>query len=221
MLATLSASAARDDDDAVYRREFGAVLGTNFMIGDVNNHPYGNNNFTGGALLRFVLNPRMAVKTIATYSKLKGTYDPKDKFYPIPGEGVSTEPLTYAYDGGLIDLSAMYELHFLPYGFVRDYQGFKRVTPFIQFGLGLQYGTIDKTFGINFPIGVGVKYKASRRINLALDFAMHFNVSDKLDGLEAPTGIKTEMFRGKDHYFHTLLTLTYDFAPRCPTCNKD
>lgn len=221
MLATLAANAARDDDDVIYRREIGVVAGTNFMLSDTNNRPFGSNNLTGGALLRFVLNPRMAIKTIATYSRVKGEYKPDQDFYPQPGEGVSTDPLVYSYDGGVIDLSAMYELHFLPYGYVRDYQGFKRITPFIQLGLGLHYGTIAKTFGLNIPIGVGLKFKASRRLNLALDCAMHFNLTDKLDGLEAPTGIKTEMFRGKDHYFHTLLTLTYDISPRCPTCNKD
>ncbi len=44
--------------------------------------------------------------------------------------------------------------------------------------------------------------------------------SDRLEGLEAPKGIKSEMFRNKDHYGLTLVTLTYDISPRCPACNK-
>lgn len=50
---------------------------------------------------------------------------------------------------------------------------------------------------------------------------MHFTFSDKLDNLEAPHGIKSSGMRNKDHFSVTMLTLTYDLAPKCPTCNKD
>ncbi len=74
---------------------------------------------------------------------------------------------------------------------------------------------------MNVPIGAGLKYKIAPRLNLGLDWLFHLTLSDKLEGLEAPLGIKSSGFRNKDHYGMTLLTLTYDISPRCPTCNRD
>jgi hypothetical protein len=129
--------------------------------------------------------------------------------------------LQYAYMGAIIDLSALYELHFLPYGFQQDFREFKRISPYIQMGLGLTYGTPSNAFTFNIPLGAGVKFKVSRRVNLGLEWRMHFTPSDKLDGLKAPLGIKSGGFRNKDYYSFTQLTITYDLAPRCPTCNRD
>ena len=70
-------------------------------------------------------------------------------------------------------------------------------------------------------MGLGVKYKVAPGLNLGLDYLVHFSLSDKLDGLSAPLGIKSELFRNKDVYSALTLTLTYDLNPRCPTCNKD
>ena len=120
----------------------------------------------------------------------------------------------------MCDLSALYELHFLPYGYERGYQGYCRLVPYIQIGLGVSYGKAGKAFTMNLPVGIGAKYKIGPRLNLGLDGIAHFTLSDKLDGLEAPLGIKSSMFRNKDHYVTLLLTLTYDLNPRCPTCNK-
>ena len=71
------------------------------------------------------------------------------------------------------------------------------------------------------PLGAGLKYKIGERLNLGLSWTVHFSLSDKLDGLEAPLGIPSEGFRNKDHYSALKLTLTYDLNPRCPTCNRD
>ena len=88
-------------------------------------------------------------------------------------------------------------------------------------GFGLTDGKAGKAFTANIPLGVGVKYKVAERLNLGLDWLVHFTLSDKLDGLEAPLGINSSGFRNKDHYSALSLTLTYDLNPRCPTCNRD
>ena len=34
----------------------------------------------------------------------------------------------------------------------------------------------------NVPMGLGVKYKAAERLNVGLEWAVHFSLSDELDG---------------------------------------
>lgn len=120
----------------------------------------------------------------------------------------------------MVDLGGTYELNFWPYGYHRGYQGYSRITPYIQLGFGLSYGTA-KAFSLNLPVGAGLKYKLKERLNVGLDWQTHFTLSDKLDGLQAPTGVKTSGFKNKDHYSTLMLTLTYSFSPKCPECNRD
>ncbi|WP_233569311.1 hypothetical protein [Alloprevotella sp. OH1205_COT-284] len=210
----------RAQDEEYYTKEIGGTLGTNFMLNDVNSSFYGGSNFSGGALLRFVLNPRMAVKTMLTYNFTRGDASTMKGFYPSQFDQITTDRVAHRFDGGWADLSTVYEVHFLPYGYHRGYQGYRRLVPFMQFGLGLTYGDIGKAFTPNVPIGFGLKYKLRPRLNLALDWTFHFTLSDRLEGLAYPAGIKSDMFRNKDHYGQTMITLTYDFSPRCPACHK-
>ena len=80
----------------------------------------------------------------------------------------------------------------------------------------------EKVFTANVPLGLGFKYKIGERMNVGLDWAMHFSLSDKLDGRKDPYGIaSTGIFKNTDCYSVLQLTLTYSFMPKCSTCNKD
>jgi hypothetical protein len=209
------------DEETEYRMEWGVGVGTSFGLTDVNSKFFGGSHVAGELLARFPLNPRMAIKAQLGVGGLRGNTVNVDNFYPADPNVSGPTMLQYAYKGAIIDLSALYELHFLPYGFQQDFREFKRISPYIQMGLGLTYGTPSNAFTFNIPLGAGVKFKVSRRVNLGLEWRMHFTPSDKLDGLKAPLGIKSGGFRNKDYYSFTQLTTTYDLAPRCPTCNRD
>lgn len=220
-LLLLAASALHAQEDTFYRLELGGGLGAGFSLNDLNSGFFGSPDLNIGGMARFPLNPRMAVKTRLTYLGLSGETAQDGDFYPADPNASGAERLQYKMSGGLVDLTGLFELHFLPYGWVQGYQGYKRITPYVQAGLGFTYATPGKAFCANIPVGVGVKWKIRERLNLSLDWTFHFTASDKLDGLEAPHGIKSSEFRNKDHYSLTLVSLTYDLSPRCPTCNKD
>lgn len=220
ILLVLATAPAAAQEEEHYTKEFGVAIGSNFMLNDDSNVPYANSNVSAGALLRFILNPRMAIKTIITYNRIKGSIDDVTEFYPANPEQASTERLIGSYSGGITDLSATYELNFLPYGYKRGYQNYRRFTPFVQLGVGIAYSDAGKAFAPNFPVGVGIKWKIGPRINMALDWTMHLSTSDKLEKFDAPTTIPTSMFRAKDHYGLTMLTFSYDFSKKCPACQK-
>lgn len=216
-ICTLLTPAFAQQDEVVYRLELGVGAGAGFNVTDVK----GKAGLSGSLIARFPLNPRMAVKTELGYMQVKGTTDGKTEFFPANPSQSSSERLSYSVNSGLYDLSALYELHFLPYGYERGYQGYCRLVPYIQAGFGLLYGAAGKAFSAQIPIGAGVKYKVGPRLNLGLDWTFRFSLTDKIDGLEAPLGITSSGFSNKDHYSTLRLTLTYDLNPRCPTCNRD
>ena len=90
-------------------------------------------------------------------------------------------------------------------------------------GLGATFAKPEKTeVALNLPIGLGVKYKAGERVNLALEWTMHFTTSDMLDGVKDPYGIKSSgIFKNTDCYSHFRLSLTYDIWKKCSTCHND
>lgn len=215
-MTAAAVSVKAQQEEILYRLELGAGVGMSRTFTDVKDK-FG---LAGAVIARFPLNPRMAVKTQFTYDQMKGGTQGIRNFYPADPNAVSADRLDYSVSSGIYDISALYELHFLPYGYFRDFRGHFRLVPYLQIGLGLTYGAAGKAFSVNLPVGVGIKYKVAQRLNLGLDWLVHFTLSDKLDGLEAPLGITSSGFRNKDHYSALTLTLTYDLNPRCPTCNK-
>lgn len=217
LLPLFALTASGQNDETLYRLELGGGIG----FGTGHTDLKGKWAADMAAIARFPLNPRMAVKTQLSYLNLKGSTEGQKNFYPALPDTPGTDRLAYSVSNAVIDASALYELHFLPYGYLRDYKGHCRLVPYLQMGFGLTYGKAGKAFTANIPLGVGVKYKVAERLNLGLDWLVHFTLSDKLDGLEAPLGISSSGFRNKDHYSALSLTLTYDLNPRCPTCNRD
>ena len=213
----LSRSAHAQQEDLVYRLELGVGLGTSVNFTDVKDKM----GLAGALVARFPLNPRMAVKTQFSYVGVKGATASLKNYIPSDPNTVGSAQLNYSVSSAIYDVSVLYELHFLPYGYRRDYRGYSRIVPYLQGGFGLTYGAAGKSFTANIPLGAGIKYKLGQRLNLGLDWMVHFSLSDKLDGLDAPLGIKSEMLRNKDIYSSLMLTITYDLSPKCPTCNRD
>ena len=210
-------------EDAEFRMEIGGALGTSFYLGDVNSSLYKNPCGAVSGLWRYLFDHHNAIKVMLSMGGIKGTGNVSYDYYPQdPGSGiVSTVPYIYRFSGTVTDLCCMYELNFWPYGYYCGYMGYKRLTPFIQLGMGFTYTSTGKQATANIPLGFGVKYRLGKRLNLALDWTMHFSLSDKLDNYENPQGIKSEGLKNKDSYSLTMLSLTYSFAPICPNCNKD
>ena len=217
MLLLFSLPLAAQEDD-MYKMEIGAGLGMVSYEGDFNGNVTKNMQPGASLILRRVFNPYMDMRLNLMYGKLKGDSKNVKTYYP------DYQQKAYSFSNTLLDLSLLYEYNFWPYGTGRDYRGAKRLTPFVFLGIG---GTYVKTeqkgvFTGNFPLGVGVKYKRAKRVNLAVEWAIHFSLSDELDGVKDPYKIKSSgLFKNTDCYSALQLTLTYSFMQKCRTCNSD
>lgn len=216
LLATALPASAQSDYE--YRMEIGAGVGLVAYEGDFNGNITHGMQPMASAVLRRTFNPYMALRFAAAYGKLKGSSKNVKTYMP---EYVDTP---YEFANSLVDASATYEYNFWPYGTGHDYRGAQRLTPFIFAGLGATYasGSGNNVFTANVPLGVGVKYKVATRLNLGIEWAMHFSMNDNLDGVKDPYGIQsTGMFKNTDCYSMLQLTLTYSLMPKCRTCHND
>lgn len=218
LLLAATATTAAAQTDSEYRMEIGAGIGTMAYEGDFNGSILSNMQPMASAVLRRVINPYMALKLSAAYGKLKGSSKDVKTYLPDYTDA------PYEFSNSLIDVSATYEYNFWPYGTGRDYRGSRRLTPFVFAGLGATYasGSGSNVFTANLPLGLGVKYKVATRLNLGVEWAAHFSLSDKLDGVADPYGIKSAgLFKNTDCYSTLQVTLTYSFMPKCRTCHND
>ena len=216
MLAAMLNMNAQTDDE--YLMEIGGGVGFLGYLGDYNNVLTRDLQPMATLLVRRNLNPYMGLRLAASFGKLKG--DERDVKTVYPSTGVTP----YSFSRTLTDVSLTYEYNFWPYGTGHDYYGAKRLTPFVFLGLGGTYagGDGSSVFTANVPVGLGLKYKVGQRMNVGVEWAMHFSMSDKLDGRKDPYGITSSgMFKNTDCYSVLQLTLSYSFMPKCTTCNKD
>ena len=215
LCATLTASAQQDDE---YLMEIGGGVGMVSYQGDFNGKITSGMQPAGAIVWRRLLNPYMGFRVTGMMGKLKGDATRVETYYP------DETTRSYSFDRSLTDISVTYEYNFWPYGTGRDYRGAKRLTPFVFGGIGATYvsGGEKKVFTANVPIGLGIKYKLKERLNVGLEWSMHFSLSDELDGIADPYGIKSSgAFKNTDCYSGLMLTLTYSFKSKCRTCNND
>lgn len=215
LCATLTASAQQDDE---YLMEIGGGVGMVSYQGDFNGKITSGMQPAGAIVWRRLLNPYMGFRVTGMMGKLKGDATRVETYYP------DETTRAYSFDRSLTDVSVTYEYNFWPYGTGRDYRGAKRLTPFVFGGIGATYvsGGEKKVFTANVPIGLGIKYKLKERLNVGLEWSMHFSLSDEFDGIADPYGIKSSgAFKNTDCYSGLMLTLTYSFKSKCRTCNND
>ena len=196
-----------------YRFEVGGAAGMSGYLGDANN---GNllkkPGYAVGGLFRYIINSRMAVKANLLTASISGNSTGLENVYP-GGEN-------YAFKSQLYDLGAQFEFNFLNYGIGSKYLKLKRISPYLTLAAGFTMATGNgDAFTMNVPMGLGVKYKLSERLNLGLEFTMRMSLSDKLDGLKDLNGINSGFAKNKDWYSFTMISITYEFSKRCRTCH--
>lgn len=218
ILLLVAAVQTQAQDDVQYRMEVGVGAGLVSYLGDFNGSVVKNMQPMGSLVWRWVLNPRMALRAKGSYGKLKGSSADVQTYYP----DMQAKP--YQFNHSLGDLGVTFEYNFWPYGTGRDYRGAKRLTPFIFGGVGGTYvsGGPKDVWTAHVPLGLGVKYKLGDRVNIGLEWAAHFSLSDKLDGVVDPYLVKSSgLFKNTDGYSTLLVTLTYSFQAKCRTCHND
>ena len=215
--STLFTVKALAQDAPEYKMEIGGGIGIVNYLGDYNGNLLKEMQPMGGLVVKDKLNPRMAWAATLNYGQLKGSAANAGTWYP------EDEERPQSFTTKLTDLNLKFEYNFWPFGTGREYHGAIPLTPFISLGGGLAFASAKKSvIAFQMPIGLGVKYKLTDRLNLSAEWLMHISGSDRLDGIEDPYGIKSsDLFKNTDCYTTLQIHLTYEFMEKCKTCNND
>ena len=222
---------AKAQDEDVYQMEMGGALGLDFYLGDANKTPFRHSSAMGGFIVRRMFNPRMALKGDLTMGHLtgnsKGRYIPENAGSQTPEGGL---PVAVHFKRNVFDLGAQFEFNFWGFGMNEAYKGNSRITPYALAGAGLTLvtgGGGGTKLALNCPLGVGVKYKLTPRMNMGAEWTVRFTTTDALDvskekaQLKNPYAIKSSGFKNKDCYSYLMLFVTYEMLPKCKTCHNN
>ena len=217
MLFCCISASAQDDG---YLMEIGLGGGGSFYMGDANGKLYRNTNGVASVIARYNVNPRFAVKGNLAAAGISGSSE--NAFGAVPGDEIRFSRTVY-------DLGVQIEWGFCGYG-MPGWNGAHRLAPYGLLGVGMSFAPkpAQNDFAANFPVGLGIRYKLSERVNLGLEWSMRFSTSDRLDvGTDTPSTladpflIKGKGIKNKDSYSFTMLYVTFDIFKRPCHCNDE
>ena len=118
--------------------------GPAFYMGDAKlNGFYQNVTMAGGAMGRYNINPRMALKFDAGFGSIKGDATKEDNKFP------ATKGQEWSFNHSLVDVGCQYELNFWGYGTGNGYKLKKRLNVGLDWTMRLSMS--DKLDGIEDP----------------------------------------------------------------------
>lgn len=197
-----------------YRYEVGPAVGITGYLGDVNTaNMYKMPRVAGGGIFRYNLNTRWAFKGNLLYVGLAGDSKNIESQFPH-GE-------QYKFSAHVIDLGGQVEFNFFHFGEGAKYKNYKRLTPYMVAGLGMElsFAGGKTSFGAVLPLGAGVKYRLKERLNIGFEFTMRKSFSDKVDGITDLYGYNHGFAKNTDWYSVGMFTITYEFSKRCVKCH--
>jgi hypothetical protein len=210
-------AAAQDDG---YLLEIGVGGGGSFYMGDANTRLYDNTNGVISVMARYNVNPRFSLKADLAAAGISGST--ANSYGVLPVDELKFSRTVY-------DLGFQMEWGFCGYG-MEGWADCHRLAPYGLLGVGVTFAPkpASNDFAANFPIGLGLRYKLSERVNIGLEWTMRFSTSDRLDvtqtdgsSLADPFMIKGKGIKNKDSYSFTLLYVTFDIFKRPCNCNDE
>jgi len=206
-----------------YKYEIGGMAGLAMYLGDANQSALLKGfNPAGGLVFRRNFNFRWALKTDLLMGRITGDTKNTDNVFPNQGET--------SFSRFFLRLGGQIEFNFMPYSDKYAYLNTSRIAPYLLTGLGVTVAPGKSgTFGsVNFPLGLGIKYKIRNRINLGLEYAVNKLFSDSFDApdkegfnLDNPYNMKSGLFKNKDWYNTLMFSVTWDFGPNDRKCTNE
>lgn len=216
-LALVKGQGVMAQEDDTYKFDLGAGAGMSGYLGDANeSNLFKHPGLAANISFRYLANPRLAVRGLLNLASLSG--NTADWTNQLPGGA------QYSFKSWVYDLQGRAEFNFFPFGIGETYKRLRRWTPYLALGVGCALSSSGGSTAVAFsvPMAAGVKFKVTKRFNLALEFAMTKVFGDHVDGpdLSDLYTIKSSFFKNTDWYSTLALSFSYEFGPRCVVCHR-
>jgi len=195
----------------------GVFAGTAYYMGDINpNRHFYRPSISLGALYRYNINTRFALRANAYYADLSGSD------LDFPGTLHPDRPISPAmFNTSLLDLALQIEYNFLPF---TPNVGKWSYTPYISTGIAgalIMGSDVSAENTLSFPFGAGMKVNLTSRLSAGAEWSFRKTFTDRIDGLKNPSGTGS-LLHNNDWYSFLGVFITFkffNFATECPAYN--
>lgn len=197
--------------------ELGFFVGGSNYIGDIGKTTYINpNNFSGGLIYKYNLNPRLALRGAFTYIDISADDKNSDNEF--------RNPRGYKFSNTIKEFAVGIEYNFFEYN-TREIK--TSHTPYILAEISyFYYKTIEEqsttsaifenNSSFSIPVGLGFKGRLADHLAYAIESGVRFTFVDDLD--DTARGVVDSSYNGygNDFYVFTGVSLVYTFGrPAC------
>ena len=198
-----------------YKFSIGADLGMSGYAGDASSTLFRRPGLAFDGLFRYQYDARWQFGGNLSFLTLSGNTEDMD--------GVRPGGIEYKFNSIVFDLNGRVDFHFFAYGIGETYKSLKRWSPYLTAGIGVSLAACSGNIAVgpNIPLGIGVRYKPSERLNLFTEFSVTKVFNDHIDGpdLSDLNQIKSSFIKNNDWYSRIVVGFTYEFGKRCETCH--
>jgi hypothetical protein len=195
------------------KANIGIFAGTAYYMGDINpNRHFYRSSLSLGALYRYNLNTRIALRLNAYYARLSASdldfpkiLHPDRPFRPA------------MFNTSLLDAALQIEFNFLPF---TPNVGNWAYTPYISAGIAGALITSSRNFA-SIPFGIGAKVNLTSRISAGAEWSFRKTFTDRIDGIVNPSETGS-LLHNNDWYSFLGVFITFkffNFAADCPAYN--
>lgn len=155
--------------------ELGIDAGCGYYVGDATPHIFQNVRETYGANFRYMFTRRWAVRVKGMAHRITG-YNSDGTGFVVKDNGMWTNQL--------INLDAVAEFNFFPFGDVRGESRIKPISPYIATGVGVCLHSKGEKVAAYMPFIVGLKWRCSTYCTLHMAWEHHVYFADNLENVE-------------------------------------
>lgn len=190
--------------------EVGFYGGVSYYLGDINpKKMFYSSNVCVGALYRYNLNSRYAIRASMTFSDLSA--DDRDF------DNLHQQSRLNSFSTEIVDFAMLLEFNFQD--FLMPKKSYtEKICPFVAVGLGY-VSSVGTSSSLTIPFALGAKIVLAPRWGASVEWSFRKTFTDNLDALSDPYKFnKNSLFYNNDWISSVGVSITYRIFPDDADC---
>ena len=161
-------------DERIYHLEVGVDGGCGYYVGDAGRRIFQNVREAYGVGFRYMFDRRWSIRAKGMTQRIAG--------YLPDGTGFANKSMGM-WQNRLVNIDAVAEFNFLPFGKMRYDSRIKPITPYLALGIGISMHSNWKKISGYAPFIIGMKWRCAQHVTIHLAWEHDVYFGDNLENI--------------------------------------